>query len=117
LAGKRKKGQGLLGKTPLSSSPDPEQGRADRPAGMGLAGGLSGLGSGLGEGEKGESRGDLAPALTSSSDGPRMALRGGATVVRCGGGGGALGGSASLLARCGVVRRWRLPFIGPEGRF
>jgi hypothetical protein len=101
LGGEKEKGQGFLGKTPLSSSLDPEQGRGDRPAGMGLTGGPSGLGGGLGEGEKGEGRGDPAPALTSSSDGPRIALRGGAVVLRCGGGGGAMGGSASLLAGCG----------------
>jgi hypothetical protein len=109
LAGKGK-GPGAFGQNAPFFLPDPEQGRANRPAGMGLAGGPSGLGGGLGEGEKERRSRGSRPALTSSSDGPWMALRGGAVVVRCGGGGGAMGGSASLLARCGAVRRWRRPF-------
>jgi hypothetical protein len=95
LGGEKEKGQGLLGKTPLSSSPIQNRGGpTGRPA--------WGSAAACERGKRGEDRGDPTPALTSSSDGPWMALRGG--------GGGAMGGNASLLVRCGAVRRWRRPF-------
>jgi hypothetical protein len=121
---KRKKDRGFWAKRLFLPPPIQNRGGpTGRPA-WGSPAVLPTLAAAQERGKKGEGRGDPAPALTSSSGGPWMALCGGAVVERCGGGGlrrwrlgGAVG--AEQLAWRGVGSRggWRRPFIGPEGRF